>query len=174
MVSSQPYRESRTMPVAKNEAPPMCSLGIRNSWHISGGHVPHSIQGRLGEQIWSDPQLLTSGGISSCGGLTIYCDYITDGRKNIHSFSLRISYWLNTEVRSIFPLTLKPGREGRVSRALQPRSRQASCFCPRGAEGLWPWYSVSRRDRRGLGWGRAPPVVKSANICLKCQVRRTH
>lgn len=79
-----------------------------------GAIFPKASRGELGGK-YRVAQLLMPWGIGSHGGLTIYCYCITDGRKNICSFSLRISFWLNMELRSIFPLTLKQGQEGRVS-----------------------------------------------------------
>ena len=78
-----------------------------------GATFPKASRGEVGGK-YTVAQLLMPWGIGSHGGLTIYCYCITDSRKNIFSFSLRISFWLNMELRSVFPLTLKRGQEGIV------------------------------------------------------------
>ena len=108
VVSSQSSWESRTISIAKNEPstpvqrlPSMYSLDTGTLGIFPGAIFPKASRGELGGK-YRVAQLLTPWGIGSCGGLTIYCYCITDGRKNICSVSLRVSFWLNMKLRSIF------------------------------------------------------------------------
>lgn len=123
VVSSQSSWESRTIAFAKSELstrvqrlPSMYCLNTGTLGIFLGAVFPKAPRGELGGK-YRVAQLLMPWGIGSRGGLTIYCYCITDGWKNICSVSLRVSFWLNMKLRSIFLSNLKT-RAGRQSSEL--------------------------------------------------------